>query len=436
MRHCMLALLVLAACSSPPSLADAGNPGSGADAMTGDGPDAAPGTITPTAGGTPIGAPTQATIDPAGNTVLSADGMLELRFPAGAVASPTSIAITPISDQAPLGVAQAWRITPADTTLAAPATIVFHLPNVLAQQGDIGTMFVAAQDDQGYWQAGRAANWDPTAHTVTSSSALAHLGDWALSSCVGLTTDTPLAIGSGQAHLAVVRQCDAPPASGAVGGGTTATDPVAWSDQAEGGGPAAGTLTPSGATATLASPAQPPTAPVVLVTASVSSPSLGPSLTGPRSIMLQRDVAVASFVQWTVDGQTFTGVIGSSVLTHAGMSSVNASSMTPPASLVVQFPGAGVGSYTATDTHAEVVAGSLDEKYNTTYQDPCTTALEMTAQQVDVTNASTSRFVMSGQVHGKLATARGTKQCPSGPTTDIAIVDVDAVFVLLWPGPQ
>jgi hypothetical protein len=435
--RCML-VVVLAACSSPPSLADAGSGSGSPDAMTGNAPDAPPGAITPTPVGGVIGAPTSATIDPAGTTVVSADGTLELRFPADAVAAPTAITLTPIQDEAPLGVAQAWRIAPADTALAQPATIVFHQPAVVAQQGDLGTMFVTAQDAQGYWQAGASATWDPNAHTITSASALTHLGDWALTSCVGLTTDTILAASSGGgAHLAVVRQCDAPPASGPIGGGTTATDPVVWSDQAEGGGAAGGTLSASGATATLAAPAQPPASPIDLITATVSSASVAPGFTVPRSIMLQRSVAIAGFVKWTVDGQSFTGVLGSSVLSHAGMSSVNAASTTPAASLSIGFPGDTIGSYAATDTHGEVATGTgNDLRYNTQYQDPCTAALEMTSQQVDITEASTAHYYMSGQVHGTLAIARGMKQCPIGPETDIAIVDVDAVFVLMWPGPQ
>src|SRR5437899_2111364 len=66
------------------------------------------------------------------------------------------------------------------------------------------------------------------------------LGDWALTSCVSLVSDADLVL-QGTAHLRVVRQCDAAPASGHVGGGVDTTDPVVWSDAAEDGGAGLGT---------------------------------------------------------------------------------------------------------------------------------------------------------------------------------------------------
>ncbi len=59
--------------------------------------------------GTPTGAPVTVAIGPAGGTVLSADGRVELNFPANAVATSTNITIQPVTNTAPNGSGVGYR---------------------------------------------------------------------------------------------------------------------------------------------------------------------------------------------------------------------------------------------------------------------------------------------------------------------------------------
>jgi hypothetical protein len=432
MRTPLALALALAACTSPHHLNDFdAAPGSGADGATG-GPDAAPGTITPTAVGTPSGAPVTATIDPDGTNLTSSDGVLELDFPAGAFATPTDVTITPISDEAPLGLPTAWRIEPAGTTLGAPAQVILHLPADVAHRDDTGSLFLASQDAQGYWNAGAAASWDEGNLRATASSPTT-LGDWALTSCVSLVSDEDLVL-QGVAHLRVVRQCAAAPSSGRVGGGVDTADPVAWSDAALGGGADLGTLTPSGATATLAPPTQPPQSgiPVTVVTATVSSSAFAPSF-APHNLVVDHHVAIASYAQWTLEGKTFSAVLGSSVLSHAGASNLALSDMVDSASLTVGFPGDHPGGFAATGVNAEVAGGAGgDLRYVDHYTIPCTTTLKTLTSSVSVTSANKNTYQMYGSFEGTLAIQRGTKQCPTGPETDYVEVPLTGAFRLMW----
>ena len=425
----IIPIFVLAACGGSPHLNDVPDGGSNTA-------DAAPGVITPTAQGTPIGTPVTTTIDPAdGVDVTSSDGGLALHIPGGAVATPTQITITPITGEAPLGQPTAWRIDPAGTVLAVPAHAVIHLTADVAHQDDTGTLFLASQDAQGYWNAGNAAAWDDTTTTATADAPNT-LGDWALTSCVALTADSELAA-SAPAHLSVMRQCDAPPASGKIGATVVASDPVVWSDAAEGGGAALGTLAPSGATATLTPPSQPPQSgiPVDVVTATVSSSTIAPSFTAPRQLVLDNHVAIASYAQWTLEGTTYSAILGSSAISHAGSTQLSLADNAHAATLSIGFPGDRTGTFTAATVNAEVSGGSSgnDLRYADHYNVPCDPATIKTLQtEVSVTSARKDLYQMHGVFEGTLAIQRGMVQCPSGPSTDVVEVPLNGAFRLMW----
>jgi hypothetical protein len=425
-----LPLFALAACGSPAPLQDAAAPPS--DTRLGDAQlaDASPGTIAPTAIGVPIGPPVTAQIDPSdGGSITSADGTLTLDFASGAVATTTAITITPIRDESPLGLPTAWRVEPAGLVLAVPAQATIHLAPLVAHRADTATLFVAAQDAQGYWDAHGAATWDEAAG-VSRAAAPTTLGDWALTACVALTSDQELALTT--AHLAVLRQCDAPPASGHVGGPVPIADPVAWSNQAAGGGAGLGTLTAAGATATLAPPAQPAGgAPITIVTASVSSPTFARAA-APRTIPLAHDVAIASFAQWTVEGRTFTGVIGSSVLSQNGASAIAATDTPDSAVLSIHFLGDREGGFSADNVYSEIGMTPSDLVYDSKYLPPCTTTEKLLTTTVSVTSANLDTHVMLGSFEGTVVTPRGMTTCNGSPTGDFVEVPITGAFRLMW----
>ncbi len=82
-----------------------------------------------------------ATIGPGGGQLSSSDGRLSLIFPAGAVAAPTLITITPLAaaDLSPaaqgLEPDRAYRIDPAGMTLAQPAQLSFDMSAAVLSEG-------------------------------------------------------------------------------------------------------------------------------------------------------------------------------------------------------------------------------------------------------------------------------------------------------------
>lgn len=98
-----------------------------------------PDTATPTAVGTPVGALTSKTIGNSGGSLVSADGNAELIFPAGALSNNTDISIQAITNNAPNGVANAYRFLPEGITFLQPVTLKFHYTadDLAATLGDL-----------------------------------------------------------------------------------------------------------------------------------------------------------------------------------------------------------------------------------------------------------------------------------------------------------
>src|SRR5213076_3313354 len=84
----------------------------------------------PSAFGTPSGSSKHLLIGAAGGTMISADGVLTLSIPAGAVAADTDFTITPITNTAPGGQGGAYRVRPDGLLLLAPATVAFQVSGV------------------------------------------------------------------------------------------------------------------------------------------------------------------------------------------------------------------------------------------------------------------------------------------------------------------
>jgi hypothetical protein len=116
--------------------------------------------------GTPEGIPVEITIGAAGGTLQSADKRIRLDIPAGALTTDQKITVQPISNHAPGGLKQAYRLSPQGLKLAKPATLTVQYAD-----GDLNGTFaealgVAYQDEKGYWRATRSLKLDKTARTV------------------------------------------------------------------------------------------------------------------------------------------------------------------------------------------------------------------------------------------------------------------------------
>ena len=152
-----LAVLLLSGCSSSSSNA---NTGGSADAST---------VESGGSGTTVVGAQ--------GGTASSADGMVSLRIPPGALSADVSIAITPATGAPAGAVGSAYSISPEGTTFAVPAELSFaYDPSQLG--GAPASALVVATDSNGHWQPQAGSAVDTGSHHVGALTT--HLSIWAI----------------------------------------------------------------------------------------------------------------------------------------------------------------------------------------------------------------------------------------------------------------
>jgi hypothetical protein len=419
----------LAGCGSGSQSPDGGPVGPGLD---GSGPlpgsDASmPGADTgsPSAAGTATGPAVTATIGAGGGSLKSADGLFELVVPPGALAADTALRLTPITNEAPLGVFSGLRLEPAGTMFSQPAKLVLHhgqeIPGTSPE-----LLLVATRDPAGYWVAAGAVTLDAAAHTVTGQ--VSHFSDWSFAACGKLDIDNYVVSPGVPAHLAVVEQCDTPAAmTGRLPGGAPTTRPVDWrkSDRMGAAGP--GTLTPMGPAATLEGPAAAPADPMVVVRASYTT-STG------ASRVYQDTIAVASMVSFNIDGHDVIVSTSPFVMTLGGKSVVAAAAMN--GSVSVGFAGAGVGGFSSNPDQDIAVNATTGLDPMTTYVDtyivPCTNTIKALTTQVSVSHANRDRQFIRGSFQGTLSITRGMVRCNNSDVPNVVEVQLQGTFVTRW----
>ena len=407
----LFSLAVLTAC---------GGGGGGGGGGSGGGSPTPPATPAATAVGVPTGAPVSATIGTSGGRLVSADGQFELIVPPGALTSDTTLSMTPITNEAPLGIRNGLRLEPAGTQFSGPVQLVFHYGAKLA-----GTtpdmLLVATQDAAGFWQSQAAPVVDIVANTATAQ--LTHFSDWSFASCGQLTIDNYVLGPMDEAHLSVNEQCESPQQqSGPLGGVRTATGPVEWKLEDSQGQPGPGTLTPSGATATLAGSSTPPPDPRAVVSATVTR--------GGVRRVYEDTIAVASVVTFSIDGQDVIVSGSPFVMTLAGKSSVNAANSS--GSVSVGFFGIGVGGF-ASDPQADApVSATTSANYVDSYIVPCTNMIRYTTTNISVSHANKQRQFIVGSFSGVLATSRGQITCGGSNPPDWVEVPLTGAFITRW----
>lgn len=175
-------------------------------------PSAAGPTVTPR--GTAEGFVAAETVGPAGGTVSSAGGRLEILIPPGALAAPTEITIQPITNTMPNGIGQAYRLGPEGIAFAVPVKIRFNaIPDDL-DGTDLSVVDLVSQTAEGTWQAYPAQVADAGTGSVTVDSL--HFSDWG--SQAGYLLTPPSAALSVREQLSLtLSECgyvDAPKAGG------------------------------------------------------------------------------------------------------------------------------------------------------------------------------------------------------------------------------
>ena len=212
----------------------------------------------PTAQGTVTGPAITAHVTVSDGGVLrSADGLVEVDVPAGALSADTDLTLTPITNEAPLGFGGAVRLGPEGTQFSTPATLVFHSAGFTgATTPDL--LLAAYQDPAGNWLKGGDATLDMAAGTVAFP--LPHFSDWSLTACARLSMDTVVLNPGDTAHLRVLVQCMSPASQGggALGGAQSSSSSVQWGTQDSMGMSGTATLMQDGNDAVLTGPNTPP----------------------------------------------------------------------------------------------------------------------------------------------------------------------------------
>lgn len=146
----------------------------------GGGAPAAPGSSIPpilAEHGLPAGPVRAKTIDAAGGTVASADGLLSVTIPPGAFAAATEVTVEPVTLTAPGGIGSGYRLRP-DGALAAPVTLTFTGPTSYATGTSIDGYGIASQDAAGFWTRATGVTRNAAANTL--SVTVQHFSDWAV----------------------------------------------------------------------------------------------------------------------------------------------------------------------------------------------------------------------------------------------------------------
>jgi len=128
----------------------------------------------PTPVGVPIGAPSSASIGPAGGSLTSPDGQLTVVVPKGAVSAPADFTIQEITNYAPGAKGNAYRLGPEGARFNPPVELTFQVAGT-----SVDAVTVAYQDAaSGFWL--HAPKIARDAHSETLTATTSHFSDWSI----------------------------------------------------------------------------------------------------------------------------------------------------------------------------------------------------------------------------------------------------------------
>jgi hypothetical protein len=113
----------------------------------------------------PVAIPSSASIGPSGGSIQSDDGRLTLKVPAGALASATTLSISPAANTAPNAIGSAYSLTPASIGFARPAQAILSYSNEDLAGTGAGALGIASQDGSS-WFAILGGSVDPVTRTL------------------------------------------------------------------------------------------------------------------------------------------------------------------------------------------------------------------------------------------------------------------------------
>lgn len=120
--------------------------------------------------GSPAGSPVSQSIDANGGTIVSADGILHIIIPAGALSSATTISIQPVTNEFPDGIYNGYSLTPDGEKFQKPITLQFHYHDADLDTFDVGGLSVAYQSPNKTWEIFEDPILDTVNKTVSIST--------------------------------------------------------------------------------------------------------------------------------------------------------------------------------------------------------------------------------------------------------------------------
>ncbi len=103
--------------------------------------------------GIPVGNPVSKIIGAAGGTLISADSVVELNIPPGALSSDVNVSIQPVTNEAPGGMGLSYDFLPNGTVFKTPATATFHYSDDSLNGTLPELLWILVQDSSNAWQA-------------------------------------------------------------------------------------------------------------------------------------------------------------------------------------------------------------------------------------------------------------------------------------------
>lgn len=133
-----------------------------------------------TAQSSPVGSVFSRVIGAGGGVVQSPDGQIRIDIPAGALSTNTTIGIQAITNQAPLGTGNAYRLTPEGTVFAQPVKITMKYGEGVPAP----FVWVVTQKSDGTWLGDLNSEPDEASQTVSVQTT--HFSDWAAGKLIDL----------------------------------------------------------------------------------------------------------------------------------------------------------------------------------------------------------------------------------------------------------
>jgi hypothetical protein len=106
----------------------------------------------PTPVGTPKGSRVTKSIGPEGGTISSADGRITVTVSPKAVAEKMNFSIQPLTNMAPGGLGDAYRLEPSGRTFSIPVELTFKFTDDDVKDSAPEALTVAYQDTGGFWK--------------------------------------------------------------------------------------------------------------------------------------------------------------------------------------------------------------------------------------------------------------------------------------------